>query len=165
MSDFMDNYNQDFGDEYEENNDFENDDDYFEDDQPFTTVFKDRERVSQDIGGMTGTESELKLLTPEERFRTLLHIHCKEINTNKNFKIAPRDISMMEDKINFVNVEYTNNAGYILGYLVLDNEKKSISKERFDTVCKDILPIFESKYNIKKEDVIRYGRLWLYKLI
>ena len=105
------------------------------------------ERGAAERTGLGITDNRTQ--SPLEIFNSNVEILCGQLKIGKDQEFLTRNSGKLE------YIEYKNPQAYVLGYIM--------SKYSFDQ-AKRLLSRIDISFNIKLEDIIRYGRLWEMKL-
>ena len=159
------------GDDFdEENAEFEDygGDDFIEDNIAPSEEYETRLEFSAfERMGIPGTLqvpviTNMRKATDLERFTEFTNSIALNIVNDFNRFLFSGDVTNILNKIEKIdNTKYKNPLGYVLGYIV-SNGTGNINRESLEKVFSK-LDKFNELYptaNIKKADVIRYGRYW-----
>lgn len=111
---------------------------------------------------------DIRKSTAKERFVNFMDAMARQLsNSTEEYGrviLTDYDISILIDKTEKLSgIDYKNPLGYIVGYYI-SNGKGKIDVEKLNFIFQDRilekLNMLQSTANMKKPDVIRYGRLW-----
>ena len=168
--DYRDRDNEDYGEENGE--DYGNDDEYENEEQQFTTGFKEAQQMTQEDlcgsipellvkkGGDTyaNLKNSIRFLTsnPEARFKIFVKAISIRINGDEIAKLSVNDRNTMCGKAdNIKNTKYLNPTAYVLAY-VCTQGGGNIDKKIFKDLVSKLDKLDDD--SIKPADIIRYSR-------
>lgn len=123
--------------------------------------------ISSDSKDKDAYRRELLRLTPVERLKHNINMICYNLNEQKIFEILPEDINKLcryTNMLDIINIDskFVNPTAYILGFLATNNGKTQVIKKEVTDIFNKLGLLDDN--SIKKEDVVRYTRLWSLKL-
>lgn len=125
--------------------------DFYEDDIEYQDVFTDLERATFGQLGVVGAA----FTDAEDMFTIKVDAIARDIKGE--FSLTGKDISFMIEKSKDIPfIQYKNAEAYVLGYIA-SNGGTNLNKPTVSKVFK----MLSSYPNVKEEDVVRYGRLWM----
>ena len=124
------------------------------------------ERVSSRsrTGGGGEEEGSTFRFDPVKYFKDSVAAISNEIHNDFPSLLKSADIDIILSKIDTTRkAGFKNPSCYILGYIVTKKKKIDIDSGTLEEVFTKVVPTLKDK-SIKKEDIIRYGTLWIIAL-
>jgi len=123
--------------------------------------------VSYDSKDKEAYRRELLRLTPLERLKHNINMVSYNLNNQNIFEIFPDDINKLcryTNMLDIINIDskFVNPTAYILGFLATNKGRTQVNKKEVTDIFNKLKLLDDD--SIKKEDVIRYSRLWSLKL-
>ena len=105
-------------------------------------------------------KKDRQILSPEDRFLTVLRATCLKLREEKIYDITNTDIdNMLEKTQRIIGLRYRNPIAYILGYIATKNGTR-LEPPDVKYVINTILPKLDTENGITAPDVVRYARFW-----
>jgi hypothetical protein len=168
MDEFDEYRNDEFEDEFDDEFDEIVNDDFVPEVTAVSRVGFGRpeDQVTELIDPTTGqpvksTLQEVQGMTPLQRFQffvraiALSYIDERTATPELSYEVVP---FLVDSAVGLKNVQHKNPTAYVLGYAVRDVNKQ-INRQRLEKYQKNILSKMPTN-PVKREDIIRYARLW-----
>jgi len=163
-----------YGGDYEDNEDNEGNYDYGGDDEQdgkdildsqddyYEEKYEDQmeAKAFERVGGRVGIDSRsTKELPPEDRFAKYVDAITRKFISNGG-NLSEQDLTVMLDSVIFISkIKFLNPTAYILGYLASNRGEKLKKEVVKNVILKDLPRIADS--SVTAPDVVRYARYWV----